>query len=181
MLTPKIGAVATGLIPDARAHVARARQEAAEFKYKFGYDIPVDLLSRRIANLNQVSTQQAAMRPLGTALTLISIDDERGPQVYKCDPAGHYVGYVATGTGAKATDVVNHLEKLLKKADVKSHLGATKGETLELAITTLSNVLGQDFKAAELEIGLVSVQEPGFTIMSTDEIETILTRIAEKD
>lgn len=181
MLTPKIGCVATGLIPDARAHVSRARMEAANFKYKFGYDIPVDLLSRRIANLNQVSTQQASMRPLGAALTLISIDDERGPQVYKCDPAGHFVGYIATGTGSKATDVMNHLEKLLKKSDVKDHIGETLEDTLELSITTLSSVLGQDFKASELEVGMVSRENPTFTILTTEQIDAVLTRIAEKD
>lgn len=180
-LTPTIGCVATGLIPDARAHVARARQEAAEFKYKFGYDIPVDLLARRIANLNQVSTQQAAMRPLGTALTLISVDDERGPQVYKCDPAGHFVGYLATGTGAKATDVMNYLEKVVKKSEQKGYLGECLEETLELSITTLASVLGQDFKAAELEIGVVTAEDRKFAILTTDQIDAALTRIAEKD
>lgn len=181
MITPTIGCVATGLLPDARALVEKARHEAAEFKYKFGYDIPVDLVARRIANINQVNTQQASIRPYGAAITLIGIDDERGPQVYKCDPAGHFVGYVATGTGAKATDIVNHLEKLLKKTDNKDCIGETLEETLEQAITTLSSVLGQDFKAAELEIGLVTKDSPRFTVLSTEQIDTILTRIAEKD
>lgn len=181
MLTPTIGCVATGVLPDARALVARARGEAAEFKYKFGYDIPVDLLARRIANLNQVYTQEAGIRPLGVALTLIAIDDERGPQVYKCDPAGHFVGYIATGTGAKATDVMNHLEKQLKKADVKEYIGGSLEETLEQAIMTLASVLGQDFKAAELEVGMVSTESPRFTVLSTEQIDAVLTRIAEKD
>lgn len=39
--------------------------EAATFKYKNGYDIPVQYLSKRVANVAQVYTQHAFMRAFG--------------------------------------------------------------------------------------------------------------------
>lgn len=45
----------------------------------------------------QVYTQQASMRALATVAILVGVDDERGPQLYKVDPAGHFFPFKVCG------------------------------------------------------------------------------------
>jgi 20S proteasome subunit alpha 1 len=82
------------------------------------------------------------MRPLGVAMTLISLDSEFGPQLYKCDPAGYYVGYKATASGPKAQEALNFMEKKLKNKDCAE---GNWEEVVELGITALSSVLSGDW------------------------------------
>lgn len=51
------------------------------------------------------------------AMILIGIDEELGPQCFKLDPAGYYVGFHATAAGQKQQEAMNHLEKKWKKLD----------------------------------------------------------------
>ena len=126
------------------------------------------------------------MRPLGVAQTLISVDYEYGPQLYKCDPAGYYVGYKATASGPKQQEALNHLEKKLKNKECAE---GTWEDVVELGISTLSTVLSVDFKKGELEVGIVGAPKPGtkegsdpaFRSLSEDEIEERLQAISEKD
>ena len=178
-----VGMLANGPVPDARNASVRAKAEAAEFRYKYGYDMPCDALAKRMANIAQVYTQRAYMRPLGVILTFVSVDEEQGPQVYKTDPAGYYVGYRATATGPKQQEVTTALENYFKK-----HPQATTDGTLnedswekvvEFAVTQLIDALGTEFTNKDIEVG-VAVEGKFFTL-TPDEIETRLVAIAEQD
>ncbi len=126
------------------------------------------------------------MRPLGVAQTLISVDSEFGPQLYKCDPAGYYVGYKATASGPKQQEALNHLEKKLKNKECAE---GSWEDVVELGISTLSTVLSVDFKKGELEVGVVGaskagekdVTDPAFRVLSEEEIDERLQAISEKD
>ena len=137
---------------------------------------------------------------------LIGIDEERGPQIFKLDPAGYYVGFRATATGQKQQESMNHLEKLFKKDEGAIKL--KKDEIVEAAITALSTVCATDYKATEIEIAITSTTEEGSKFrkvrcayawfpcarkhclnallppcmqLSTEEIDGYLQRLGEKD
>ena len=126
------------------------------------------------------------MRPLGVATTLISLDDEMGPQLYKCDPAGYFVGYKATASGPKQQEALNHLEKKLKG---KEWAPGSWEDVVELGIGALSTVLSVDFKKGELEVGIVGGPrsdggegaDSSFRTLTEEQIDERLQAISERD
>jgi len=175
-ITQSIGCVGTGRTADARVYVQRARYEAADFKRKYGYEVPVDFLTKRMADIAQVSTQHAFMRPFAVALMFIAIDPEQGPLLYKSDPAGYYIGYRATAAGAKEDDGNNWLENKFKKKPVLD-----QKQTIQLALNCVQSILATELKKTDIEVGIVSLEHPHFRRLSEDQIEEHLTEISERD
>lgn len=111
--------------------------------------------------------------------------------MFKCDPAGFYTGYIATASGPKSIDLQSAFEKKLTDPSATStslnlnldsrHIGNSVQETLELAVGTLASVLSLEFKPSDLEIGLVTTENPEFKILTESEIEILLTRMIEKE
>ncbi|KRX06743.1 hypothetical protein PPERSA_09145 [Pseudocohnilembus persalinus] len=178
-INPKIGCVTTGIYPDCKAVVTRLRQEAGQFHLEQGYGIPVENLARRLGDINQVYTQKAWMRPYAVESILCQIDEEKGPQLFKVDPAGFYLGYRAVASGVKEQESINYLEKQFKKGD--GNLKLSHDETIQMAIQTLQSVIGVDFKPSDIEIGIVTTQDPVFRNLSSQEIDTHLNAIANRD
>lgn len=175
-ITRTMGAVTTGLVADARNQIQRARHEAAQFEYENGFSIPVEYMAHRTANVAQVYTQHAFMRALGVVTIFGGIDEEKGPQLYRVDPAGHYVGMKACAAGPKEQEANNYLEKKIKANPTLSF-----EETIELAIVTLQTVVGSDLKPADLEVAICRKSDPSFVMLTLSQIDEQLTKISDRD
>jgi 20S proteasome subunit alpha 1 len=152
------------------------RQFAGDYRYDYGYEIPIHILADKVAEIAQLYTQQAYMRPLCAVTLLFTYDDEKGPQLFKIDPAGHFMGYKATATGEKEQSATNHLEREFKK---KPDLSTD--EAIKVAIKTLQNTLSTEFRNTDIEIALVTSEETDVKVLTPEEIERELAKIGESD
>ena len=96
-------------------------------------------------------------------MILTGIDPSNGPQIFKLDPAGYFVGFHATASGTKQQESINFLEKAYKKEWKLETLDSV----IEMALKALSTVLATDLKKGEVEIGVCSTSEKKFRKVST--------------
>lgn len=85
----------------------------------------------------------------------------------------------ATSAGAKEQEAINFLEKKVKGANAGNEF--TLEETVQTAVACLQTVLGEDLKAKELEVGIVTSDNRNFRLLKIDEVEEHLTAISERD
>ena len=69
-ITETIGCVMTGVLPDSKSAVMKARQMAAAFEFDNGYPVPVAYLAKKIADENQIYTQAAYKRSMACIMIL---------------------------------------------------------------------------------------------------------------
>ena len=105
-----------------------------------------------------------------------SVDDEAGPQLFKVDPAGHFLGYKACAAGVKEAEAANLLEKAFKKAAD----AAEPVDGVRVAIATFQALLSADFKADEVEVGVAEAGKR-FRVLAAAEVEAHLVALAERD
>ena len=152
------------------------RQFAGDYRHEYGYDIPINVLGDKVSEIAQMYTQHAYMRPLCVVTMLFTIDDEKGPQLFKIDPAGHFVGYKATTSGEKEQSATNQLEREYKKRSDFS-----TDEAIKVAIKALQTTLSTEFRNTDIEIAVVTQESPEVHLLNLEEIERELSKVGESD
>ena len=111
------------------------------------------MLAKRAGDIAQLYTQKSFMRAYAVELILCGFDEERGPQLYKVDPAGHVLGYFGASSGTKEDDALLQLERAHKENG--GFQGMEVDQVMRTCINALQNTIGREFKSDDIEIGYV--------------------------
>jgi len=94
-----VAAAIVGLSSDARILIDQARIYAQSNKLTYDESIDVEVVTKRICDIQQMYTQHAGVRPFGVSLIFGGVD-KTGSHVFGTHPSGTYRGYKATALGA---------------------------------------------------------------------------------
>ena len=92
-VTDHIGMIYSGMGPDYRLLVRRARKIAQQYYLVYSEPIPTTQLVQRVAQIMQEYTQSGGVRPFGVSLLIAGWDNER-PYLFQCDPSVSYLSFV---------------------------------------------------------------------------------------
>lgn len=91
-ITKHIGMVYSGMGPDYRILVTKARKIAQQYQLMYSVPIPTSQLVQRVANIMQEYTQSGGVRPFGVSLLIAGWDDDK-PYLFQCDPSVRRFAY----------------------------------------------------------------------------------------
>jgi len=159
-----IGIVYSGMGPDFRVLIRRARKIAQEYFLIYHEPIPTQQLVQRLAMVMQEYTQSGGVRPFGVSLLIAGFDEDR-PYLFQCDPSGAYFAWKATAMGKNYINGKTFLEKRY-------------AETLELddaihtALLTLKESFDVGMNEDNVEIGIC--KKDGFHRLTKQQIKDYL-------
>jgi len=182
LITPNIGMVYSGMGPDYRILVDRARKVShTNYKRVYNEYPPTRILVQDVARVMQEATQAGGMRPYGVSLLVAGWDDgiepeeekqkdgeteaekERvkgksggilkgGPSLYQVDPSGSYFPWKATAIGKSATSAKTFLEKRYTE-------GLELEDAIHIALLTLKETIEGEMNGDTVEIAIVGPPE----------------------
>lgn len=176
LITPNIGMVYSGMGPDYRVLVDKARKTShTAYKRIYNEYPPTRILVQDVARVVQEATQSGGVRPYGVSLLVAGWDDgvepeteeakegeteaekkkasgktggilKGGPSLYQVDPSGSYYPWKATAIGKSATSAKTFLEK--RYTD-----GLELEDAVHIALLTLKETIEGEMNGETVEIG----------------------------
>ncbi|MCW3983446.1 MAG: archaeal proteasome endopeptidase complex subunit alpha [Candidatus Bathyarchaeota archaeon] len=158
-----IGAAIVGLSSDARILIDQARIYAQSNKLTYDEPIDVEVVTKRICDIQQMYTQHAGVRPFGVSIIFGGVD-KTGARVFGTHPSGTYRGYKATALGAGRETVLNILKEEYKE-DLKLD------STIKLAVKCLIKALEARQLPPRIKIAIIPASTKKMEMLSDDKVE----------
>lgn len=160
---------------DARILIDQARIDAQINRLTYDEPMDMEILIKRIADIEQVYTQHAWVRPFGVSIIFGGVD-KTGNRLFATDPSDSYRAYraVALGYGREVA------EAILKeyREDLKLD------EAVKLAVKCLVKVLEARGEKSTVRITVIPSETKGFRMLTAEEVERHMrraTRIGKKN
>lgn len=168
MVSPNIGVVYSGMGPDFRVLVRRARKTAQAYYTLYKENIPVAQLVRETAAVMQEFTQSGGVRPFGVSLMMAGYDDN-GPQLYQIDPSGTYFAWRASAIGKNMINAKTFLEKRYNE-----DIGIE--DAIHTALLTLKEGFEGQVSGSNIEVGIIGPDRK-FRVLTEAEVSDYLEEV----
>ncbi|CAL5221470.1 g3666 [Coccomyxa viridis] len=168
VVSPNIGLAYSGMGPDSRLLVRRARKQAQAYYRVYKEHIPVAQLCREVAAVMQEFTQSGGVRPFGVSLLMAGCDDH-GPQLYQIDPSGSYFAWKASAIGKNMTNAKTFLEKRYSE-DMELE------DAVHTALLTLKEGFEGQISGDNIEVAIVG-EDQKFRVLTPAEVSDYLEEV----
>jgi proteasome alpha subunit len=164
-----VGAAIVGLSSDARILIDQARIYAQSNKLTYDEPIDVEVVTKRICDIQQMYTQHAGVRPFGVSLIFGGVD-KTGSHVFGTHPSGTYRGYKATALGAGRETVLAIL-----KDEYRDDLSLE--ESTKLAAKCLIKALEARQLPPRIKIAVISTETKQLQMLTNGKIESYIKEL----
>lgn len=158
-----IGTAIVGLSSDARVLIDQARIYAQSNKLTYDEPIDVEVVTKRICDIQQLYTQHAGVRPFGVSLIFGGVD-KTGNRLFITHPSGTYKGHKATAVGAGRETVMNIL-----KEEYRENMSIE--ETVKLGVKCLIKALEARQLPPRIKIAVVPSSTKKMEMLSEEKVE----------
>ncbi len=164
-----VGAAIVGLSSDARVLIDQARIYAQSNKLTYDEPVDVEVVTKKICDIQQMYTQHAGVRPFGVSLIFGGVD-KTGAHVFGTHPSGTYRGYKATALGAGRDTVLAVL-----KDEYRENLSLE--ENIKLTVKCLVKALEARQLPPRIKIAVIPTATKQMQMLTDDKIESYIKEL----
>ncbi len=158
-----LGAAVVGLGSDARVLIDQARVYAQSNRLMYDEPIDIEIITKRIGDIEQMYTQHAGVRPFGVSIIFGGVD-KTGSRVFTTDPSGSYRAYKAVAVGV-GRETVEGVLKEEYRDDMKLD------QAVKLAVKCLSKAIEARGETPRVKIAVVPFETKTLRMLSDKELK----------